>query len=298
MEPIGALMAMASDYADYVRYEKDDNMVNAVAGGLAFGFANYMMEHPFLTGVSNIATLMGGNIPNTREHLLNMINGIARIATQTTLKSVEPLSGFITSGKEKIDPMRRDYQADPNLFVGLKGLMDGFNKWRSETPGLSQDLPPLLNIWAEPVEHEYSWSPIRMKEGKMREVDQALIQLNAQVQMPTRQVSMIDPETGLNADTKLTTPEYNRMLEIANKTLGLEDQVMSAIKMVEADGGRNDLIRYQNIIRHTFENVFNGSDQVMGAKKLLLQDAEFGDEIKKRIADKAQRLKEYGLGAK
>jgi hypothetical protein len=116
--------------------------------------------------------------------------------------------------------------------------------------------------------------------------------------MPSRQVTMTDPTTGILAETKLSTPEYNRMLEIANKTLNLEEQVMSAIKMVEADNGRNDLIRYQNTIRHTFENVFNGSETVMGAKKLLLQDAEFGDEIQRRIADKAQALKKNGLGAK
>lgn len=298
MEPVGALMAMAADYTDYAKYEQDDSRVNAVAGGLVFGIANYMMESPFLQGVSNIMTALGNYKANNPNSVVLLANSLSQIASTTAMKAVTPLSGFVTSVAEKIDPIRRDYQINPNAPAGMKGLLDGMNKIRSQTPGLSDGLPPMLNIWGEPVKHEYAWSPIRMKEGQMREVDQALIQLNAQVQMPTRQVSMIDPETGLNADTKLTTPEYNRMLEIANKTLGLEDQVMSAIKMVEADNGRNDLIRYQNVIRHTFENVFNGSDQVMGAKKLLLQDAEFGDEIKKRIADKAQRLKEYGLGAK
>jgi len=161
MEPVGALMAMSADYVDYVRYEQDDSRINAYAGGLVFGVANYMLEHPFLTGVSNIATLMGGNVPNSREHLVNIVNGLAKIGSYTAAKAVEPLSGAVTSIKEKIDPLRRDYQADPNLPAGLKGLMDGLNKWKSETPGLSEDLPPMLNIWGETVEHDYAWSPIR-----------------------------------------------------------------------------------------------------------------------------------------
>jgi hypothetical protein len=298
MEPVGALMAMSADYTDYARYEQDNSKINAIAGGLVFGIANYMMESPFLQGVSNIMTAFGNYKPNNPNGIVLMINSLTQIATTTAMKAVTPLSGLVTSVAEKFDPTRRDYQINPNAPAGLKGLLDGLNKVRAQTPGLSQDMDPVYNIWAEPVDHEFSWSPIRMKAGKTREVDQALIQLNAQVAMPSREVSMVDPTTGLNANTKLSTPEYNRMLEIANKTLNLEDQVMSAIKMVEADNGRNDLIRYQNTIRHTFENVFNGSETVMGAKKLLLQDAEFGDEIQRRIADKAQALKKNGLGAK
>lgn len=292
MEPVGALMAMASDYVDYARYEQDDSRMNAYVGGLVFGVANYMMESPFLQGISNMTSLLGGQVPNTREHLVNMVNGFAKIATTTTLKALEPLSGAIISTKEKVDPLRRDYQADPNLPAGLKGLMDGLNKWRSETPGLSESLPPMLNIWGETVEHEYSWSPIRMKEGKQRDVDQALIQLNANVQMPQRQVSIKDPGTGINASTKLTTDEYNEMLRIANQQFKLEDKVLSAIKLVEADNGKTDLIHYQNAIKNVFSDVFEAS------KKVLIAQSIYAPEIQKRISDKAQRLKEFGLGAK
>jgi len=44
------------------------------------------------------------------------------------VKTVEPLSGLVTSTKEKIDPLRRDYQADPNLPAGVKGVMQALNK--------------------------------------------------------------------------------------------------------------------------------------------------------------------------
>ena len=292
MEPIGALMGMSADYVDYARYEEDDSRVNALAGGLVFGVANYMLEHPFLTGVSNITSILGGNVPNSRQHLVEILNGIARIGTTTAIKSVEPLSGLVTSTKEKIDPLRRDYQADPNLPAGIKGLMDAVNKWKSETPGLSEDLPPMLNIWAEPVPHEYTWSPLRMKEGKLSDLDQALIQLNANIAMPSRQASMKDPDTGISTSTKLTSEEYNEVLRIANDKLGLEDQVKSVIQMIKEDNNKNDLIVYQNHVNKTFSDVFEIS------KKLLIEESIYGNEIKQRIADKAQKLKEFGKGAK
>ena len=292
MEPIGALMGMSADYVDYARYEEDDSRVNALAGGLVFGVANYMLEHPFLTGVSNITSILGGNVPNSRQHLVEILNGIARIGTTTAIKSVEPLSGLVTSTKEKIDPLRRDYQADPNLPAGIKGLMDAVNKWKSETPGLSEDLPPMLNIWAEPVPHEYTWSPLRMKEGKLSDLDQALIQLNANIAMPTRQVSMKDPNTGISTSTKLTSAEYNEVLRIANDKLGLEDQIKSTIQMIKEDNNNSDLIVYQNYVSKTFSDVFENS------KNLLVEESIYGNDIKKRISDKAQKLKEFGKGAK
>lgn len=292
MEPVGALMGMAADYVDYARYEQDDSRINAYAGGLVFGVANYMLEHPFLTGVSNIATLMGGNVPNTREHLVNIMNGIAKMGSYTMAKAVEPLSGAVTSVKEKVDPLRRDYQADPNLPAGIKGLMDGLNKWKSETPGLSEDLPPMLNIWGEPVEHDFAWSPIRMKEGKQRPVDQALIQLNANVSMPSRTVSKKDQDTGISTPTKLTIDEFNEMLRIANNEMNLESEVMAAVDIVKEDKNPDNLIFHQNVVKKVFGDVFEA------AKKKLMEDSIYSSDINKRIADKAQRLKQFGQGAK
>jgi len=157
---------------------------------------------------------------------------------------------------------------------------------------LSEDLPPMLNIWAEPVPHEYTWSPLRMKEGKQSDVDQALIQLNANIAMPSRQVSMKDKTTGITTTTKLTVAENNEMLRIANHKLGLEKEIKSVIEMIKKDNNKNDLIVYQNYVKKAFSDVFEKS------KILLVEDSIYGADIKQRIADKAQKLKEFGQGAK
>jgi len=143
------------------------------------------------------------------------------------------------------------------------------------------------------VEHEYAWAPFRMREGKMREVDQALIQLNANVSMPTRTASRMSETLGKSVDTKLTAEEYNEMLRIANDKLGLESHVMAAIKGFKEDGMEEDkLVFYQDAVKKVFGDVFTS------AKKLLVEESIYSSDIKKRIEDKGARLKEFGRGAK
>lgn len=294
LEPIGALMAMSADYVDYAKYEGDDSRINEVAGGLAYGFANYMMESPFLQGVSNVQQIVGEIFAsqNNKARFVNGIDNLARTFAEISARSVIPLSGAFTSVKEKIDPLQRDYQADPNMPAGLKGLMDGFNKIRGNLPGLSENLPPKLNIWSEPTSYEYAYAPWRMKEGKQRPVDQALIQLNANVGMPSRELSAKDPSTGISTSIKLTTEEYNEVLRIANKEFGLEDSVAAVIQQIELDAGNGDLIRYQQAVKKVFTDTFSA------AKDKLLGDSEYSDSIQKRISDKAEQLKQFGQGAK
>lgn len=294
LEPVGALMAMSADYVDYAKYEGDNSRINEVAGGLAFGFANYMMESPFLQGVSNVWQIFGEVFAasNDKGRFINGIDNIAKTFAEVSSKSVMPLSGALTSVKEKIDPLQRDYRADPNLPAGLKGLMDGFNKIRGNLPGLSEGLPPLLNIWGEPSSYEYAYAPWRMKEGKQRPVDMAMIQLNANVSRPSREVSAKDPNTGISTSTKLTTEEYNEVLRIANQELGLEDSVMTVIDAIELDAGNGDLIRYQQAVKKVFTDTFSA------AKKELLGNSEYSGAIQKRISDRADQLKQFGQGAK
>jgi hypothetical protein len=294
VDPVGPLMAMAADYTDYARYEKDDSKVNAVAAGAVFGISNYMLESPFLQGISNVMSAFGQYRANDPGSTILLMDSLAQILTTTAIKSVTPLSGMLTSVKEQIDPTRRDYQVSANAPAGVQGLLDALNKFRAGTPGLSGDMEPLLNIWGEPVDHEYTWSPIRMKEGKRRPVDQSLIQLNASAAMPDRKVSMSVEVNGekIPATTELTAAEYNRMLRIANKELNLEERVLEAIEFVKSgDAGDTSDFTDQKIIALAFSETFQK------AKQLLLQD-KMGEDIQKRISEKAKKLAQFGKGAR
>ena len=133
-----------------------------------------------------------------------------------------------------------------------------------------------------------------MREGKQREVDQALIQLNANIVMPARKVSMpveVDQEK-ITTDTSLTAEEYNQLLKIANGPLKLEDRVMDAVKLIQAGQGGTSVYTNQNVVSKVFGDTFEN------ARKMLLEDPDYGPAIKKRITEKANRLAEFGRGAR
>jgi hypothetical protein len=118
--------------------------------------------------------------------------------------------------------------------------------------------------------------------------------MGARIGMPSNSVSMRDPVTGISADTKLLPDEYNEMLRIANRELGLEslvEEVLSDIK-VNSITDQNDLIFYQNQIDKVFDQVFSA------ARQKVLMDSEFSAQIQLRITDKAQQLKQFGQGAR
>jgi hypothetical protein len=288
LEPVGALLGIGADYHEYAKYEEDDSKINAVAGGMAFGFANYIMTHPFLQGVADVSSLFGG-FQNPRAEVVNSINKLAEMLTTDVRKGVTIASGAITSTRQQYDPLVRDIAANPNLPAGIKGLAEAFNKFKNETPGLSDTLPPKLNIWSEPVEYEYAWSPFRMKAGKQREVDTVLIQLNINQGMPSRDISAKDPNTGISAKVKLTADEYNELLRIANDRLGLEDRVLTLTRAASEDLSEARVVDMQKVIKSAFEETFET------ARKILLSENE---ELQQRLNDHARRIEKSGQGAR
>jgi hypothetical protein len=61
---------------------------------------------------------------------------------------------------------------------------------------------------------------------------------------------------------------------------------------------KGQIYHYQKAIKSVDDAVFNGGQGQPGAKDLLLQDPKFGPAIRKRIEEKAAKLKQYGMGAK
>lgn len=289
LEPVGALLAIGADYSDFARYEEDDSRLNAYAGGAAFGIATYMMEHPFLQGVDNIFQLVRNFTSGDKRQFVEGINNLSEFMATAARKSVTPLSGAITSVRQQIDPLARDYTPDPNLPVGIKGLMEALGRMRNETPGMSDNLPPKLNIWSEPQDFQYAWAPLRMKDGKQREVDTHLIQLNVNQAMPGREITAQDPQTGISAKVKLTTEEYNDMLRIANNELGLEDRILALTRNAVNNPSQARVIDMQKVIKAEFDDVFKTA-------RLMLIDRS--EELQQRLNEQAARIEEFGQGAR
>lgn len=287
MEPIGAFMAMAANYNEFVRYEDDNSKVSTQAAALAYGFYDYMMDSPFLQGISNIASTFDGRYGSDQDKTVGMLQKLEAAFVKFGAKAVTPLSGLVSSGREKLDPYQRDYKVDPNEDSMIPaGIIQGMNQVMNDTPGLSDKLPLKLNLWGEPIQHEYTWSPVRMKAGQQGEADQIIIQTGAKIGMPDRNISHV-VEKGLSVSTTLSPLEYNRMLEIANDAAGLNLQ--QRIIDVAPDIQSLPLYKQQSIIKSIVEETFTK------ARDILYRESP---EIQQRIQDRADIIRDKGLGAK
>jgi hypothetical protein len=292
LEPVGALMAIGADIYDFLKFEEDDSRINAYVGGAVFGISTYMMEHPFMQGVDNIFQLVRSFTQGSSGDKTQVVAGIDKLAefmATAARKSVTPLSGSITSVRQQVDPLARDYTPDPSLPVGIKGLMEALGRMRNETPGMSDNLPPKLNLWGEPQDFEYAWAPLRMKAGKQQEVDAHLIQLNVNQAMPGREITAQDPSTGISGKVKLTTEEYNDMLRIANNELRLQDRILALTQSAVNNPSQARVIDMQKVIKGEFDNVFKTA-------RLMLLDRN--PELQQRLSEQAARIEEFGQGAR
>lgn len=290
MEPVGAFMAMAANYVDYGKYENDNSKIDAASAALQYSFYDYMMSSPFLQGLSNISSSLGIGPMSSQDQSLKAFDELGKSLTEFAGKTVVPLSGLVTSVREKTDPYQREYKIDPNADTILPmGVREGINSFINSTPGLSDTLPPKLNLWGEPVEYQYSWAPIRMSKGKQTEADQIIIQTGTKVKMPTRKISQ-EVEKGLSVEVDLSPVEYNELLRIANDPAGINMQ--GNIVELSKDIYNLPLYSQQQFISHII------SESLSKAKKQLLVNSEFSSDIQDRIKERADIIREVGQGAK
>ena len=290
MEPLGAFLAMSSNYTEYVKYENDNSKIDAVRAGLVYGFYDYMMTSPFLQGISNISSALGATYRSNQDDAVKLVDTLEKSLVTFAGKTVVPLSGLVTSMREKTDPYQREYRVDENAESLLpKGVKEGINEVINSTPGLSDTLPLKLNMWGEPVEYEYSWSPIRMKAGKQKEADQVIIQTGTKVKMPTKKYST-SVEKGISVEVDLSPVEYNEMLTIANDTEGLNLQ--QRIYDVSEDIVDLPLYRQQKILSDIIQETFSK------AKDILYTNSAYSLDLQQRVQDRADIIREVGMGAK
>jgi hypothetical protein len=126
LEPVGSVLGFAADAAEAMR----DPLVSGedAASRVAFAFAHRLEDQTFLSGLQNV---------------LDAVHDHERFGPAYAKRMA---ASFIPTGLSQIagamDPVRRDTSTFGNLV-------------RSRIPGLSDDVPPIRNIWGEPVQQSY-----------------------------------------------------------------------------------------------------------------------------------------------
>ena len=282
IEPIGAFLAMSANYAEFARYSDDEDKLQESAMALSYGFYDYLMSNPFIEGISNIMSTVDGRYGSQQDKSADAIKRLGQVFVQMGAKMVTPFSGAISSVREKTDPYRRNYRAEATDDSAINGMIEGMNNTMNSTPGLSDNLPLKLNIWGQPEKYQNTWLPMRVSEGKSNKADQLIIRTGTRLAMPSNTISFTVAKD-LTGSTKLTPPEYNEMLLIANDPAGLNLQ--GQIENLADDIKSLPLYRQQSAIKNITEKVFEK------ARKKMLVDYP---EIMNRINEDADIIREKG----
>lgn len=293
LEPVGALLAIGASYTDYARYEDDPNLLNSMIYGVVPGIAEYATNHPLLDGVNSIGKFFDTIKSSTSEDRLDTaVKELVSGAGVLAYKSIVPLSGAQKSVREKTDEYKRDYKVQSQDYKGLEGVLEALNKIRDNLPFGSNDLPKKLNIWAEPLEYEDAWMPLRASKGKALEANEILINTRTPYGAPTDRFQMTTPD-GLSVSVKFTPPEYKRMIEIANFDLNLSERIIETwasakeeIEISAQTGTEVQLQKLHKVLLKTMNDTFNE------AKKQLVTNSELSDKIQQRIEDEANKIRD------
>lgn len=236
---IGAWLSMSANVADYMRYEKNVNQIQTVVYGSAMGLGNVLSDSPYVNGIAEAVKMFQLNNYGDES---KMVDEIAQGLVSTGLRKAEhmiPGIGIFRTARDYADDRKRNVNPDPTeQNPALRGTMDALNELMNSIPGLSDELPPIFNIYGEPANIDYPGAPFRTTRGKQRLADRMMIQTGANVIMPKDYISekyefdtlTIDangrPEKqDVSVNIKLTHDEYKELLSIANNKYNLESEI-------------------------------------------------------------------------
>lgn len=225
MEPVSALLAIASDYAEYAQHEPDSGKVKEVFMGATWGLYSYLKEQPYMQGVADVAKLIGSNQQGefdgkkVVDELAKQFGGFAIGGSPAGA-----YSSLVAGIERMLDPTAKDTRAS-DLPMGVKGFAEAFNKYRSRLPYFNEALPDQLNIWGDPIKQGQGKPyelvlPTRVTSDQFSEVDDLLVRMGSPVGMPERKMSGVE----------MDSVQYNRLLTIYGKELNAKDALLEVMK--------------------------------------------------------------------
>lgn len=294
LDPVSGPLAMIADATEYARYEQDQNKINEVVLGAAWGLYGYVGQMPFMQGISSIAGAFAQSVPNPKAAFRNALDSLVQTATQYGIEG-SPVGVFNSARRsvERIeDPNKRITAESPDMPVGVKGFYQGLNKVIVGTPFLSSTLPQDYDYLGQPmsdVDPSAPWlaslSGIRFSESKQRAADKILIQLGMSIQKPKMRVSIDGVSVALEPE------EYSYMMrQLGIVTDGAGNNVANAIvALANSEGfGILDKDEKQKEMAEEYADF-----KAMALRDLI--DSKFGPAIQMRVEREKLRRPRYGI---
>lgn len=243
LEPIGAFIGMAADFAEYAIEEPDTDKVQHVFLGMAYGFFEYMKEQPYLQGLAEVSRAFGLGRGAGETDGEKIVNEITKQLGQFMIGG-SPLPGtsaMVGSLERMLDPEARDVKANPEMLMGLRGLVTAWNRYRSRLPYFNKDLPEDLNLWGDAKTQVSPGvlarglsvvSPTRVSPDQFSEVDDELVRLGSPIGMPESKVGfqLGEGEGAISGNIELNSYQRNRLLTIYGKETPVKDDILRLIR--------------------------------------------------------------------
>lgn len=229
LDPIGMLMGMGADMAEtFGSADEADSEMLAGAGVLAI--AQNLASKSYLSGVFDFLGAMDPN--NVTSDPGKYISDFAG--------SMVPYSSFLRNTASAFDPVARDAKAvvygdDLKVDPVATYWQATVDKVKRGIPGLSDTLPPMRDLWGEPISKAsgigWGWdfvSPVASRADDPDPVTKVIIDNRISFSFPDRSIEGV----------KLTASEYDQYTELAGKPAKayLDDLIKSPSFQKLSDG--------------------------------------------------------------
>jgi hypothetical protein len=280
MEPIGALMAIAADYAEYAKHEPDATKVEEVFLGATYGLYEYLKEQPYLQGIADVGKLIGFN-ESGRVDGEKIVNGLTKQFGSFLIggSPAGAYSSSVAAIDRLLDPNKKDTKANPDLPMGVRGFVEAFNQYRSRLPYFSESVPNLLNLWGDTIKRSQGNPlelvlPTKVSPDQFSEVDDLLVGIGSPIGVPDRKTSFTigSGDNSISSPIELSTEQYNRLLSIYGKETPAKQAILDTMNMPGFD--RLPLDQKQKLVQKIHSQFMSFSK-----KKLLVEYPEIEDKI-------------------
>ncbi len=192
LDPLSSFIGIAADVVE-ISQDISNGEMEDLAGNVLTAFSRNFASKTWLTGVHNLTTIITDPTVGASK--------AKRMVQQIGSSFVPNLSNQIAK------------ETDPTLRA-TRTMID---KMKARIPGLSDDLPPRRNMWADPIDFGGSaWlpdivSPFYVSQKKRSEVDDEFIRLNLGIRMPSRFIRVDGEPIELNLE------QYDRYIVLSGK---------------------------------------------------------------------------------
>ena len=201
LEPVGLLFGVAADTFDIMKWQTNEEAKDSLAMAAVMSIYQNMKDRSFMEGLSQFA--------RAADDGENFANGYLQSLARSGAIIAKPFSALLNRIEQFDDPTVRDKRVDPNEPLGFRQWATVWNAFRESTPGLSKDLPPLRNLWGQPIKRGAGkwyelFNPFYISPKKFTPVENEIIRLDGPIGLPQRKIGGVD----------LSPEEYSRFVEL------------------------------------------------------------------------------------